>query len=1135
MTEKKNYQVENSTPLCVFCLSPPFSIRPANEENTDLAPSRRLDSHFLFSSPIRRKWKDFNRKRSSTNLVKTVAGLFNFRTRKTLNLDEILTTIQSAWKSPENKRIKKSESMESGSGKSSTQTTESCSPILQRRRLSAPETVMRKHVLAQERCHSQDSRIYNLDDYIGSCSDSNLTRKKDSNFIRKSTLLRRLWTNNKSKLTGSYQEWQHTRGKLCSTPSLNSCHSSPEHSSRGRWDSRTSPIRNINSSPKKCPSKSNINSKVPPLRLPPESRKYSRDSTTKYTFSSFTTCSDNSDSAYANSNSNYYSSNIASSAFNDENSNRVPESQRSVQESSVQTQEVTNLNVISNVKLSQKTLDVIFNQIMQEVHELVPGEINISTATISANNNQSAADKISIGTADTSVDDKADKQIHLANTMTSDFETPTSFFLKTEGSSVPSADSQRIKNYILSNIETGSPYSKPTEASQLVVPRFSALPRSSSMEVNTSAGDEDKDESDSASFVDSLEDFNSPRVVNYDEKPVGKSMDVFDLLPEGSTRTSATSVKKSAAFFIPIEVRKTKDVKPVSELLPVKVREKLKQRQQKREEKCQQIKSASGFGSIGAAVADAKTKLSSANSLYRKRSRPVLPKIDLVKTVKIDNSGRKTKSDAGENATRKKGSWSSKARIKSSEPQEYLCDFEHTKTHQKTEYKSTHKRIEILEIMECVEVPGGRSPRDKSKIPIAVHHGQSKKTFDKPVYLDVQTDIRDPKIDQLIANILIDTLNHGLDDRTSEKLNEDAKNKPKSPATGKYLQKFEVIPEELASIQSSSEENGNTNNNNNRDNASEFSTTLSRDKNDNFKNINQESPPMMMAATEDSSCSIPKGWITFYTVRKDAMKTPDSTSDEGRHCRKNSEANENVDTNKDINGNLSRKHDSAKSDATYKVKSASNNDHFPLSSSSEGKKNQMSSGGKFKKSGFQRKGKFRNNDETCSKNSGEWTVTVSGTTTYGQVAPDVEMRLKFPNSNRLRSTFLNQNQSDSGLGEDNSQDKNIYHFPKIENKKSQMTERRIKTSINSMNESLPKLPKERKSKRRESAISIAHSAIVPRQNKTSTCRYHLSRPRDIYALPDTRQYSELLRRFPEILAVTGRSISPEMKSFDRDF
>jgi hypothetical protein len=59
---------------------------------------------------------------------------------------------------------------------------------------------------------------------------------------------------------------------------------------------------------------------------------------------------------------------------------------------------------------------------------------------------------------------------------------------------------------------------------------------------------------------------------------------------------------------------------------------------------------------------------------------------------------------------------------------------------------------------------------------------------------------------------------------------------------------------------------------------------------------------------------------------------------------------------------------------------------------------------------------------------GEWSVTVSGTNSYGNCAPDLEMSLKFPDSQK---NYNCPSQSDSGLGEDNEQKS---HFPKITTK-----------------------------------------------------------------------------------------------------
>lgn len=60
-------------------------------------------------------------------------------------------------------------------------------------------------------------------------------------------------------------------------------------------------------------------------------------------------------------------------------------------------------------------------------------------------------------------------------------------------------------------------------------------------------------------------------------------------------------------------------------------------------------------------------------------------------------------------------------------------------------------------------------------------------------------------------------------------------------------------------------------------------------------------------------------------------------------------------------------------------------------------------------------------------------MTVSGTNSYGQFAPDLEMSLKFPDTQK---NYNCPSQSDSGLGEDNEKS----HFPKISTKQEQYKE-----------------------------------------------------------------------------------------------
>ncbi|KAL1492664.1 hypothetical protein ABEB36_010889 [Hypothenemus hampei] len=568
---------------------------------------------------------------------------------------------------------------------------ENLSPTPQRRRLSVPETIMRKHYLAMERSNLQEFKNFNWDKEVECLSDPNLSRKKDFNLMRKSMLLRRLWgDSSKSRFSGSFQEWQHSCKKLSSTQSLNSNHSSPERKFKNAAASKK-----FNSSSNRSYEEQLYISNSPKRKV--LSTPFSRESTTKYTYSTFTNATEsNSDSAYSPSFTNSISSRCNNN--HDENSNV-----RSC-ESSVQTRDVTNLNVISNVNLSQATLDVIFKEVMKDVRNLPTGDININTATVL---NEENSVKI----------EKAPRFFIDANT--------------------------ELEKFIISKVRTGSPYL--VSETQPTVPRFSAVPRTFSMEVNTSEEDKEEEESDTGSFVDSLEDFTSPR--NFSNS---QSSGVYQLLPEVND----------------------KEAKSVSELLPVKVREKLNKRQQLREENSRVRRSSVPLTTSN--INAIKSTLNSSSYLPKKRTKPVLPSIDFLK-----------KSSSGENSARK-----SKAKTK----------------------EKGKKRIEILEIMECVDLS-----QKKSRIPLPV----TKTEFDKPVYLDLDNhNSRDKDVDQLIANILIDTLNQ---DQESDLKNANVKD-----------------------------------------------SNAKKNDNNEIKNNN---------LNPKSKSSIPKGWVTVYTMQKD-LKTPESTSDE---------------------------------------------------------------------------------------------------------------------------------------------------------------------------------------------------------------------------------------------------------------
>lgn len=263
---------------------------------------------------------------------------------------------------------------------------------------------------------SSDSKFGELSCQSHSGSEINLQKKKDSAvMMRKSTLLRRLMNNPKTFGSSSFQEWQHYCGKL-STPSLNSLQGSPEHMSKSysrrsligyeyktspkHIAKKVSPVHQIYESHKKSPVHlANIS---PKRRIenhnyqvhcakPKDTQTLSshKSSVNEHSFSktiysdsaysndrsnfspvSVSTCSTQGSIIYKNGIQEYHSENMDQRNVDENRNFSVDTSLNYVtQETSTQTASTTNLNVISNVKLSQKTLDMIVSEVMKDVQK----------------------------------------------------------------------------------------------------------------------------------------------------------------------------------------------------------------------------------------------------------------------------------------------------------------------------------------------------------------------------------------------------------------------------------------------------------------------------------------------------------------------------------------------------------------------------------------------------------------------------------------------------------------------------------------------------------------------------------------------------------------------------------------------
>ncbi|XP_062698955.1 uncharacterized protein LOC109424083 isoform X5 [Aedes albopictus] len=156
------------------------------------------------------------------------------------------------------------------------------------------------------------------------------------------------------------------------------------------------------------------------------------------------------------------------------------------------------------------------------------------------------------------------------------------------------------------------------------------------------------------------------------------------------------------------------------------------------------------------------------------------------------------------------------------------------RVYQKTEIQEGDKHIEILEIVECadsaprrpprVRSAGSRSGHNKSRIPVPIYRwGRYRRSAYSRENSPLSTAGSNPKVDRMIADLLIEALANPDDVgvkfiKSPEELKDKAKRSPsnrkniasnsstprRSANSGKYTQRFEVIPEERSSVSISS-------------------------------------------------------------------------------------------------------------------------------------------------------------------------------------------------------------------------------------------------------------------------------------------------------------------------------------------
>lgn len=170
----------------------------------------------------------------------------------------------------------------------------------------------------------------------------------------------------------------------------------------------------------------------------------------------------------------------------------------------------------------------------------------------------------------------------------------------------------------------------------------------------------------------------------------------------------------------------------------------------------------------------------------------------------------------------------------------------------------------------------------------------------------------------------------------------------------------------------------------------------------------------------------------------------------------------------------------------------------------------------------QKKNRTRNSHSFAShkSTSGEWTVTVSGVTSGREFAPDLEMRLTFPHNNKSLPPNSIPDQFSSKK-----------HFVK----KGASERYKYSDQLPDIKQRDTKAARKCESSRFGTGMR-QFSIVEPRQTRTSTRRLLLNRPRE-YLSPgdyleidaDNSHVREILKKFPQLLNVTGNAISPERK------
>ncbi|KAM3958917.1 uncharacterized protein ACR2FA_007092 [Aphomia sociella] len=222
--------------------------------------------------------------------------------------------------------------------------------------------------------------------------------------------------------------------------------------------------------------------------------------------------------------------------------------------------------------------DNVNKAVLQQIQKLFQDEFSILDSEHYSKNAMPEISHIEISNVDVYIDNNADPALGTTDTVDIQVQRDT-------------GDSE-----LISSVGAGNYFQDSND--NIIVPRFSALPHTDSMEVNTSSSEDvDNVGSDCTSLVDSLDDPNSPRSIllrrsfnpNKRNDLARSAIDVLDLLPENSYTNQDDinqAKEKGESFFIRIKDNdfdcERKNI-VVADHMPEKIKERLYRRHRKRE------------------------------------------------------------------------------------------------------------------------------------------------------------------------------------------------------------------------------------------------------------------------------------------------------------------------------------------------------------------------------------------------------------------------------------------------------------------------------------------------------------------------------------------------------------------------